>query len=67
MFKGTTTIEMNLATVMEAMQEYLDKRVDHDEVPQFSVTCVAASGGMDTTFKITIEEKQKPHPLQNAV
>lgn len=58
MFKGTTVIAMNQATMQEAVQEYLQKRVNEDEVRKFTVTEVKADT-TDLTFSVKVEEQPK--------
>jgi len=55
MFKGTTTLQLNNATMIEALQEYLERRTG-DEATAFKVTSVVGDG-MAQIFTVTIEEK----------
>jgi hypothetical protein len=55
--KGNNTIELNTASMIEALQEYLDKRMG-EYAPK--VTDVKYSKpGYDTTFNISVSEQEK--------
>lgn len=51
--KGNNTLELNLATVMEAMQEWLDKRLPH--TPQ-RVIGFQSLGGTCPLFRLNVED-----------
>lgn len=60
MFKGTTVLELNAATMQQAVQEYLQKRINEDETPKFTVTEVKESStrqGLGVVFRITVAEE----------
>jgi hypothetical protein len=48
--KGVNTFILNTATCIEAIQEYLDKRMPNDKV---TVTGFVATSGTDTGFRVT--------------
>lgn len=55
--KGVNTLILNSATMMQAVQEYLDKRTTPEVAVQ--VTGVEQSFPLnEATFKITVEEKK---------
>lgn len=58
MFIGTTTIELNTATMLEALQEYLEKRVNFDDARTFRVTQIRAGATHEATFSVTLEENK---------
>jgi hypothetical protein len=57
--KGTNVLVANAATVMEAMQEYLDRRTVGSKADKVeSVSAVATSGSFEYRFYIS-ERKQE--------
>ena len=55
--RGNNTLELNEATLIEAMQEYLDKRMG-----QFAplVKGVSVTGqGYEKTFNVSVSDKEK--------
>lgn len=54
--KGTNTISMNKATVMEAVQEYLESKMVK---PDFDVTDFQRSSQYGDTYVVTVEEREK--------
>lgn len=54
--KGQNEIELNEATVIEAMQEYFDRRFT---ISQFKVTAVRGNSSVPAQFKITTVEHPK--------
>lgn len=59
MLKGTNTIILNEASIIEAVQEYLAKRIVDTYAEQIIVTGVTHSGsGLDATFKVQLEERK---------
>lgn len=57
--KGNNTLELNQATIMEAMQEWIDKRMPH--TPQ-RVTGFQATGGTCPTYKVLVEDLKATSP-----
>jgi hypothetical protein len=58
MIKGSVTMELNEATLIDALQEYFDKRLIDSNVLVKSVSS-ANSSTYGSTFKVSLEEKQK--------
>ena len=56
--KGTNTLTLNGATLIEALQEYFDKRI----TPNIKVVSVSADQS-NNTFRVPIEER----PAEKAV
>lgn len=50
--KGNNELHFNEATIIEALQEYLDRRLQHDPTTVTSVK--ANSSGYATTFVVSI-------------
>lgn len=55
MFPGNTTLQLNMATVQEALEEYLASRVDAGTARFFKVTGVSHNSS-NYTFDVKIEE-----------
>lgn len=55
--KGTNTLHFNGATITEAVQEYLDRRLTKDAGTQV-VKSVVYDGNY-SVFKVTVEDKTK--------
>lgn len=55
---GRNTMSLNTATMIEAMQEYLDKRMGEHAPRVMNVE--ADSRGMGSSFKIETEGKEVP-------
>lgn len=53
--KGNNIIKLNEATVIEAVQEYLDKRV-HDDFRQRVNAVVPEDQGHVTVFRVEVSE-----------
>jgi hypothetical protein len=63
MFKGNTKLELNTATLVVAIQEYLDKRTKDGCSPR--VKSIAASSSSNNfasghTFEVFLEEPEPP-------
>ena len=56
--KGSNTLLLNQATVIEALQEYLDKRYE-PKVKVVSVNKDASQSYGDDSFKVLISEPEK--------
>ncbi len=67
MFKGSTTLLLNEATVKEALQEWFDKRVDARYIACSvikSVTQKVGTYGGDG-FEVKLEEVVVPEPVDS--
>jgi hypothetical protein len=67
MFKGNATLDISHATMVEALQEYLNKRVNERYpliVKSIKATSSGSSGYNQTvTFAVEVEEKVLAPPL----
>lgn len=60
--RGINKLILNRATLIDAIQEYLDKRA-LDEIRQVRVTGIKSGGNFnDGTFEVCVEEA-KPNPI----
>lgn len=55
MFKGNNALELNTATMIVAVQEYLDKRAKDGCSPKV-VTIAANTGTNSVIFRVSLEE-----------
>ena len=56
--KGKNVLEFNQATMVQAVQEYLDKRLTKDAGVQSVLSVTSESSGYGpNTYKATVEEK----------
>ena len=58
--KGSNTFKLNEETMIEAVQEYLDKRITKDTPV---VTSVTVKSGIDHQFTILLSEKENKEDL----
>jgi hypothetical protein len=54
--KGSNTFDLNYATVIEALQEYFDKRIN----PKIKVDSISPMNGMPggNTIRVTVKEAE---------
>ena len=67
MIVGRGSLELNEATVIEAMQEWLERRVNQDDYPVPKVSAVTQAGGdgipakeMGKSFVVTLDVPLRP-------
>ena len=63
--KGTTIMKVSHATIVEAMQEYLDNRFT-DPMPALTVTAVDKPSQYEPEFTVTLQEKMPLEPKETA-
>lgn len=57
--KGSNELVLNEATMMEALQEYLDRRMT-TFAPRVTGVTEVRSGTVSNAFKVTVEAKETP-------
>lgn len=55
--KGSNELHLNLATMLEALQEYFDKRLPGHPI---DVTNISQTSQSTPAFKVNVTEREKP-------
>ena len=66
MFKGSTTLRVNEATLIEAVQEWLSKRCVEGYVPTVKGVRIVASPGYSAASEFEVEVRESQAPAQIA-